>query len=47
MNRTRIYVFFGSPSYLIDMMTVMNSLQLFSKGEYLVIYVDMMTYSTK
>ncbi|KAG7307261.1 hypothetical protein JYU34_007421 [Plutella xylostella] len=46
-NRTRIYVFLGSTSGLIDMMTAMESLQLFEKGEYMVIFVDMMTYTSK
>ncbi|XP_045491342.1 receptor-type guanylate cyclase Gyc76C-like isoform X1 [Colias croceus] len=46
-NRTRIYVFLGSPSGLIDMMTAMESLQLFVNGEYMVIFVDMMTYTTR
>ncbi|XP_072943508.1 receptor-type guanylate cyclase Gyc76C-like isoform X2 [Epargyreus clarus] len=46
-NRTRIYVFLGSTSGLIEMMTAMESLQLFVKGEYMVIFVDMMTYSPK
>ncbi|KAG6449579.1 hypothetical protein O3G_MSEX006116 [Manduca sexta] len=46
-NKTRIYVFLGSTSGLIEMMTAMESLQLFSKGEYMVIFVDMMTYSSK
>ncbi|XP_026494984.2 receptor-type guanylate cyclase Gyc76C-like isoform X1 [Vanessa tameamea] len=46
-NRTRIYVFLGSTAGLIDMMTAMESLQLFVKGEYMVIFVDMMTYSPK
>ncbi|KAM3963592.1 receptor-type guanylate cyclase Gyc76C [Aphomia sociella] len=46
-NRTRIYVFLGSTSGLIDMMTAMESLQLFVNGEYMVIFVDMMTYSPK
>ncbi|XP_026329867.1 receptor-type guanylate cyclase Gyc76C-like [Hyposmocoma kahamanoa] len=44
-NRTRIYVFLGSTQGLIDMMTAMESLKLFAKGEYMVIFVDMMTYS--
>lgn len=47
MNKTRIYIFLGSPASLVDMMTTMNSVQLFAKGEYLVIYVDMMTYSPR
>ncbi|XP_045484741.1 receptor-type guanylate cyclase Gyc76C-like [Pieris rapae] len=46
-NRTRIYVFLGSPGGLNDMMTAMESLQLFVKGEYMVIFVDMMTYTAK
>ncbi|KOB74032.1 Guanylyl cyclase at 76C, partial [Operophtera brumata] len=46
-NRTRIYVFLGSTAGLIDMMTAMESLQLFAKGEYMVIFVDMMTYVPK
>ncbi|XP_053624893.1 receptor-type guanylate cyclase Gyc76C-like isoform X2 [Plodia interpunctella] len=46
-NRTRIYVFLGSTTGLIDMMSAMDSLQLFLKGEYMVIFVDMMTYSPK
>ncbi|OWR49210.1 putative guanylate cyclase [Danaus plexippus plexippus] len=46
-NRTRIYVFLGSTAGLIEMMTAMESLQLFVKGEYMVIFVDMMTYSPK
>lgn len=45
MNRTRIYVFLGSSSGLFDMMNAMDTVQLFSKGEYMVIYPDMMTYS--
>lgn len=47
MNRTRIYVFLGTSNSLIEMMTAMETVQLFEKGEYLVIYVDMMTYSTR
>lgn len=46
-NGTRIYVFLGSTSALIDMMVSMDTMQLFSKGEYMVIFVDMMTYSTR
>lgn len=47
MNRTRIYVFLGTATALVDMMTLMDTLQLFSKGEYMVIFVDMMTYSER
>lgn len=32
---------------LIDMMMTMQALQLFDEGEYMVIYVDMMTYSVR
>lgn len=46
-NRTRIYVFLGNHMALIDMMMTMQALQLFDQGEYMVIYVDMMTYSVK
>lgn len=42
-----VYVFLGSPGGLNDMMTAMESLQLFVKGEYMVIFVDMMTYTAK
>lgn len=38
-------MFLGSTEGLIDMMTAMESLKLFAKGEYMVIFVDMMTYS--
>lgn len=47
MNRTRIYVFLGTAYALVDMMASMETVQLFSKGEYMVIFVDMMTYSPK
>nr|CAD7464816.1 unnamed protein product [Timema tahoe] len=46
-NRTRIYVFLGTPISLNDLMTAMNALQLFDNGDYVVIYVDMMTYTTR
>ncbi|KAL5292996.1 hypothetical protein ACFFRR_011640 [Megaselia abdita] len=45
MNRTRIYVFLGGSQGLYDMMNAMDTVQLFSKGEYMVIFPDMMTYS--
>lgn len=47
MNRTRIYVFLGTADSLFDMMTSMESIQLFSKGEYMIIYVDTLTYSPR
>nr|CAD7429253.1 unnamed protein product [Timema monikensis] len=46
-NRTRIYVFLGTPISLNDLMTAMNALQLFDNGKYMVLYVDMMTYTTR
>jgi guanylate cyclase, other len=45
MNRTRIYIFLGTPAALVDMMVSMEALQLFDKGEYMVIFVDTMSYS--
>ena len=47
MNHTRIYVFLGTPAALVDMMGSMETIQLFNKGEYMVIFVDMMTYNPK
>ncbi|XP_044753115.1 receptor-type guanylate cyclase Gyc76C-like isoform X2 [Coccinella septempunctata] len=46
-NRTRIYVFLGNTLSLVDMMTTMQTLQLFENGEYIVIYVDTNMYSDK
>lgn len=42
-----VYVFLGSPMSLVDLMNTMQSAQLFANGEYMVIYVDMNTYSPK
>uniref|UniRef100_W8AIX8 Guanylate cyclase n=1 Tax=Ceratitis capitata TaxID=7213 RepID=W8AIX8_CERCA len=47
MNRTRIYVFLGSASSLVDFMLSMETANLFLKGEYMVIFVDMMPYTPK
>ncbi|ODM95682.1 Guanylate cyclase 32E [Orchesella cincta] len=47
MNKTRIYVFIGQDKNLIEMMGTMHSLQLFQNGEYLVIFVDALTYSRR
>ncbi|KAI5641792.1 adenylate and guanylate cyclase catalytic domain-containing protein [Phthorimaea operculella] len=44
-NRTRIYVFLGTSAGLIEMMSAMESLKLFVGGKYMVIFVDMTTYS--
>ncbi|XP_059483407.1 receptor-type guanylate cyclase Gyc76C-like isoform X2 [Neocloeon triangulifer] len=46
-NKTRIYVFMGTSPSLIDLMTGMQALQLFDNGEYMVIYIDMETYSVR
>ncbi|KAB0795504.1 hypothetical protein PPYR_12343 [Photinus pyralis] len=47
-NKTRIYVFLGSAFSLIDLMSTMQTAQLFDNGEYIVISVDPMnTYSAK
>lgn len=45
MNQTRIYIFLGAPAALVEMMGSMEAIQLFDKGEYMVIFVDMMSYS--
>ncbi|KAK4875863.1 hypothetical protein RN001_012285 [Aquatica leii] len=42
-----IYVFLGSPMSLVDLMNTMQTAQLFDNGEYMVISVDMNTYSPK
>jgi len=47
MNRTRIYVFLGSSNSLTDFMSSMETAGLFARGEYMVIYVDMMVYSER
>ncbi|EFA10586.2 receptor-type guanylate cyclase Gyc76C isoform X1 [Tribolium castaneum] len=46
-NRTRIYVFLGGLTSLLDLMITMQTAQLFENGEYIVIYVDTNTYSEK
>ncbi|XP_011170940.1 receptor-type guanylate cyclase Gyc76C [Solenopsis invicta] len=46
-NMTRIYIFLGTPPSLIDMMNSMEGQRLLDDGEYMVIYVDMMTYSQR
>ncbi|XP_068149824.1 receptor-type guanylate cyclase Gyc76C-like [Drosophila tropicalis] len=47
MNRTRIYVFLGTANSLVDFMSSMETAGLFAKGEYMVIFVDMMVYSER
>ncbi|XP_063972285.1 receptor-type guanylate cyclase Gyc76C-like isoform X1 [Diachasmimorpha longicaudata] len=46
-NMTRIYIFLGTPLSLIELMAAMQNQRLLDNGEYMVIYVDMMTYSPK
>ncbi|XP_011254352.1 receptor-type guanylate cyclase Gyc76C [Camponotus floridanus] len=46
-NMTRIYIFFGTPMSLIDMMSSMQGQRLLDDGEYMVIHVDMMMYSQR
>ncbi|CAL7947734.1 unnamed protein product [Xylocopa violacea] len=46
-NMTRIYIFLGTPMSLIDMMNSMQNQRLLDNGEYMVIHVDMMTYSPR
>ncbi|XP_015514449.1 receptor-type guanylate cyclase Gyc76C [Neodiprion pinetum] len=46
-NMTRIYIFLGSASSLVDMMNSMQNQRLLDDGEYMVIHVDMMTYSQR
>jgi len=40
-----VYVFLGNPKVLVEMMNTMHALQMFDNGEYMVITVDMETYS--
>ena len=40
-----VYVFLGNPNVLVEMMNTMHALQMFDNGEYMVITVDMETYS--
>ncbi|KAF7418477.1 hypothetical protein HZH68_001130 [Vespula germanica] len=46
-NMTRIYIFLGTAISLIDMMNSMLNQRLLDNGEYMVIHVDMMTYSPR
>ncbi|XP_076232262.1 receptor-type guanylate cyclase Gyc76C [Calliopsis andreniformis] len=46
-NMTRIYIFLGTAMSLIDMMNSMQNQKLLDNGEYMVIHVDMMTYSPR
>lgn len=47
MNRTRIYVFLGPVYALVNMMEAMDAMKMFQDGQYMVIFVDMMTYSER
>lgn len=40
-----VYVFLGNSKVLVEMMNTMHALQMFDSGEYMVITVDMETYS--
>jgi hypothetical protein len=42
-----VYVFLGNPKVLVEMMNTMHALQMFDNGEYMVITVDMETYSDR
>ncbi|XP_018562246.1 receptor-type guanylate cyclase Gyc76C isoform X2 [Anoplophora glabripennis] len=44
-NRTRIYVFLGTRTSLVELMNIMQSARMFENGEYMVIFVDMSAYS--
>ncbi|KAK0174681.1 hypothetical protein PV327_010421 [Microctonus hyperodae] len=46
-NMTRIYIFLGTAMSLIDIMNAMQNQRLLDNGEYMVIHVDMMTYSPR
>lgn len=46
-NFSTVYVYLGTPSSLIDTMMMMEAVQLFAYGEYMVIFVDIDTYSPK
>lgn len=40
-----VYIFLGTPMSLVELMEKMETGGLFDKGEYIVIYLDMNTYS--
>lgn len=42
-----VYIFFGTPMSLIDMMNSMQGQRLLDDGQYMVIHVDMMMYSQR
>lgn len=44
---TSVYIFLGTAMSLIDMMNSMQNQKLLDNGEYMVIHVDMMTYSPR
>ncbi|XP_058808902.1 receptor-type guanylate cyclase Gyc76C-like isoform X2 [Phymastichus coffea] len=46
-NMTRIYIFLGTPISLIEFMNAMQNQRLLDNGQYMVIHVDMMTYTPK
>lgn len=42
-----VYVFLGQAKTLVDMMLHMQANQMFENGEYVVIFVDLRTYSPR
>lgn len=42
-----VYVFLGQTKTLVDMMQQMQANQMFENGEYIVIFVDLRTYSPR
>ncbi|XP_014217380.1 receptor-type guanylate cyclase Gyc76C-like [Copidosoma floridanum] len=46
-NITRIYIFLGTPISLVELMNAMQNQRLFDNGQYMVIYIDTMTYTAK
>lgn len=47
VNLLAVYIFLGTAMSLIDMMNSMHGQRLLDNGEYMVIHVDMMTYSPR
>lgn len=47
VNLSTVYIFLGTAMSLIDMMNSMQNQRLLDNGEYMVIHVDMMTYSPR
>lgn len=47
MKLFAVYVFLGQTKTLVDMMLQMQANQMFENGEYIVIFVDLRTYSPR